>query len=264
MIQTAFNLKRMPFSKEINPADLLDTAPRTELTARLEHVRKHRGLFLLTGAPGSGKTAALRAWVDSLTETNHKIVYLPLSTISPYDLFCQLNEEFSGQHAFRKAKLFANLQAAIRDWVDSSRRLPIIIFDDAQCIPQKTLVELPMLLNFKMDSFDPMVVVLSGHESLAARLRIPVLRHIDQRITLRFEMLSLDENGSCSYVRHHLNFAGARPELFSDAAVSALHKVARGTPRLINSIAIDALTCVALASRSQVTEEDIYNASKTI
>jgi len=264
MIQTHFNLSRPLFPKDIKTKDLLNSEPRSELVARLEHVRKHCGLFLLTGAPGTGKTAALRAWVDDLPDTNHKLVYLPLSTISPFDLYQHLNDAFGGQPVHRKAKLFANLQTAIKDWVDTSRRLPILIFDEAHSLPQNTLLELPMLLNFKMDSFDPMVVILAGHERLAARLRTPLLRHLDQRITLRFEMLPLDQDGSTAYIRHHLGIAGANNDLFSGPAINALHKVARGTARLINRVAIDALTLVALEKRFQVTEEDIYNASKSI
>lgn len=264
MIQTHFNLHRLPFSKDLKTKHLMSSEPWQELIARLEHMRKHHGLFLLTGSPGTGKTATLRGWVDSLAETNNKLVYLPLSTISPFDLYQQLNDSFAGQPAHRKAKLFTNLQAAVRDWVDTSRRLPILIFDDAHCLPQKTLLELPMMLNFQMDSFDPMVVILSGHERLAARLRSPLLRHLDQRVTLRYEMPTLEENGTLRYVSHHLAVAGADKELFSHAAIVALHKVARGTPRLINSIAIDSLTLVALGNRKQVTEEDIYDASKTI
>jgi type II secretory pathway predicted ATPase ExeA len=121
-----------------------------------------------------------------------------------------------------------------------------------------------MMLNFKMDSFDPMVVVLSGHEQLAARLRNPLLRHLDQRITLRYEMPTLDEHGTLRYIEHHLAVAGANDGLFSSSAVAAIHKVARGTPRLINSIAIDSLTLVALDNRQQVTDEDVFNASKSI
>lgn len=264
MIQSHFNLKRLPFAKDLKPSDLLDSEPRRELLARLEHLRKHRGLFLLTGAPGTGKTAALRAWIHSLPETNHKIVYMPLSTISPWDLFQHLNYAFAGQPAFRKAKVFVNLQSAIKDWVDSSRRLPILIFDEAHCLPQKTLIELPMLLNFTMDSFDPMVVILSGHEQLAARLRTPLLRHIDQRIFLRFEMTPLDEPGSRLYIQHHLRIAGASDAIFSETARNALHQVARGVPRLINRIASDALTLAALDNRPQVSDEDIYTASKSI
>jgi DNA transposition AAA+ family ATPase len=70
MIETFFNLRCMPFAKDIKPSDLLDTAPRQELVARLEHLHKHHGLFLLTGAPGTGKTTALRGWVDSLPDTS--------------------------------------------------------------------------------------------------------------------------------------------------------------------------------------------------
>jgi type II secretory pathway predicted ATPase ExeA len=264
MIETFFNLRCMPFAKDVKPPDLLDTQPRSELIARLEHLRKHHGVFLLTGAPGSGKTTALRGWVDSLPETSHKVVYVPLTTISPCDLYLLINDELGGQPAYRKSTMFANLQAAIIDCATVHRRLPVIIFDDAHYLPTNTLIELPMLLNFQMDSFDPLLLVLSGHERLAARLRSPLLRHLDQRITLRHEMHTLDQTTTETYIRHRLKVAGAHNDLFEPAAIVAVHNSARGTHRLIDRIATDALTLAALDGRDRVTEEDVFNASKTI
>lgn len=264
MIETFFNLRAMPFAKDVKPADLLATSPRTELMARLEHLRRYHGVFLLTGAPGTGKTTALRGWVDTLPENSHKMIYLPLTIISPYDLYSCLNDELGGQPAYRKSKLFSNLQTAIVDSVTVSRRLPVIIFDDAHYLPQKTLVELPMLLNFQMDSFDPVMVILSGHERLAARLRSPLLRHFDQRISLRHEMSTLDEDATRAYIDHRLRLVGASGEIFEPAAILAVHKVAKGTHRLIDRFATDALTLAALDHRDRVTDEDVYNASKAL
>lgn len=264
MIETFFNLRCMPFAKDIKSSDLLDTPPRQELVARLEHLRKHHGLFLLTGAPGTGKTTALRGWVDSLADTSHKVVYLPLTTISPCDLYGHLNEQLGGQPAHRKSKLFSNLQAAILDLATAGRRLPVLIFDDAHYLPNKTLLELPMLLNFHMDSFDPILLILSGHEGLTARLRSPLLRHLDQRICLRHEMPALDETTTRDYLHHRLKLAGGNPDIFEPAATLALHQVARGAHRLVDRIATDALTLAALDHRREVTEEDVYNASKSI
>ena len=160
--------------------------------------------------------------------------------------------------------IFANLQAAIRDCATATRKLPLLILDDAHYLPSKTLIELPMLLNFEMDSHDPMILILAGHDQLAARLRGPLLRHLDQRICLRYEMPTLDEKATRDYLDHRLRLVSASLDLFDPAAVLAIHKVAKGTHRLIDRIATDALTLVALDNRHRVTDEDVYNASVTI
>ena len=75
----------------------------------------------------------------------------------------------------RKSTLFKNLQKAIRDYVENAKKTPCLVLDEAQYLPHKTLDELPIILNFRMDSLDPLVVIMIGHPHLAARLQRPPL-----------------------------------------------------------------------------------------
>jgi len=261
MIETFYRLSDIPFGKDIRPDDLLVTPGRSELDHRLEYMRRRRGLMLLTGEPGTGKTAAVRAFVQRLNPTAHKIFYVPLSTVTPLDFYHLLNLEFGGQPSIRKSTLFKNVQRAIKDWAENAKKTPVIILDEAQALPHKTLVELPILLNFKMDSVDPALMLLIGHPRFAAQLNGPLFRNINQRVLLRYEMPALDEDQTRAYVAHHLALVNGKSEIFSDAALLAVYKTTAGICRQINNLCSAALALGALEQKDTLTEEEIYRAS---
>ena len=81
MIEARFGFKRRPFDKSIASRDLYRWPGLDELDARLEMIKQARGILLLTGEPGTGKTVALRRFVDSLNVEHYHPVYLPLATV---------------------------------------------------------------------------------------------------------------------------------------------------------------------------------------
>ena len=81
------------------------------------------------------------------------------------------------------------------------------MLDESQCLPDKTLDEIPLLLNFKMDSIDPLLMIMIGHPDLGRRLQRPMFRNIHQRILLTYRLPPLDEAETKNYVCHHLKLA---------------------------------------------------------
>ncbi len=96
MIEARFGFKRRPFDKSLASRDLYLWPGLQELEARLEMVKQARGILLLTGEPGTGKTAALRRFVDSLNLEHYLPVYLPLATVTVLDAYAQLNRALGG------------------------------------------------------------------------------------------------------------------------------------------------------------------------
>ena len=92
-----------------------------------------------------------------------------------------------------------------------------------------------------MDARSPLALILLGQPTLRRRLKLGHFAALDQRITLRFHLDGLDLADTAAYLKHHLTLAGRSDPLFSDDATGLIHTTARGIPRAINNLAIQAL-----------------------
>ena len=77
---------------------------------------------------------------------------------------------------------------------------------------------------------------------------------LDQRIALRYAMPAMTAEQTSGYITHHLKLAGRSDTLFSDDAITLIHDAARGLPRAVNNLAIQALIA-AYASRKAIVDE---------
>ena len=113
-----------------------------------------------------------------------------------------------------------------------------------------------MLTNHDLDSGSPLTVLLIGQPTLRRRLRVGDMAALDQRIALRYHIpapaLTPAEAGG--YLRAHLALAGRTDTLFSDDAVRAIHAHARGMPRAINRLAVNALLAAYTAGKTIADE----------
>lgn len=114
MIEAYWNLKGKPFDKAIKPQQLFISNNHAELMSRLDYIKNNRGLMLITGQPGVGKTIALRAFVSQLSELSFTTFYFPHSTVNVNDFYRQINDRLGGDETNRKSKLFQSIQARIR------------------------------------------------------------------------------------------------------------------------------------------------------
>ncbi|MEW5950243.1 MAG: AAA family ATPase [Thermodesulfobacteriota bacterium] len=264
MIEVYFNLKKTPFPKDIAPTDIFASECTRELRQRLEYLKQHRGIMLLTGAPGAGKTVQLRAFADSLNRNLYHYFYLPLSTVNILDFYRQLAANLGVEPPYRKAQLFVCIQSAIRDYVENRKKIPVIIFDEAHLFMNENFSELQIITNFHFDSIDPAIFILSGQPHLRDRLLGPVYQSFNQRILLKFHLTPLSKEETESYVNHQMHLAGAKSPIFNQSALCAIYQVSAGVCRLINKLALKTLTIGALEKKDTLTEEEVYRASKEL
>lgn len=255
MIEAYFGFKKPPFSKELKTEQLMESYDSREAMARLNHIRQHRGLFCLTGEPGSGKTSVLRKFVSSLNPQTHVHCYTPHATISKSDFYRQLNTLLKLQNRIRKCDLFEQIQHAVMDLYGRQGKVPCFILDECQMMDHDVLQEITLITNFEMDSKMPFIFCLIGQPALREKLKRRIHEPLSQRILLRYHMAGLTLEETRSYVLHHVKLAGRTDPLFEEPCFEIIHQVTNGLPRRISNVCSSALT-VAMLKRSQLVSPD--------
>ena len=139
----------------------------------------------------------------------------------------------------------------------------MLIIDEAHLLKVGTLEELRLLTNFKMDSFDPFVLVLSGQSDLKRIMDYAVMEPLNQRIRMRYHMTGLSEKETINYIVHRLKWAGCNSPLFNDDGLGAIHEYSYGIPRLIGNICEEALTYAMFCDKKTVDADMVLKVKAT-
>lgn len=165
MFRQHLGLKFNPFDKEIPTDKLFESRDIMELDSRLKYMLENRGICLIVGEPGSGKSTGLRKFYESISRSLYKPCYLPLTTLTVKDFYQALASLLGETPAYKKVTLFQQIQNSISDLYFEKRITPVIIVDEIHMTPSSVLDDMRMLFNFKVDSVNPFVLILSGQLS---------------------------------------------------------------------------------------------------
>lgn len=232
---TRYGLEFNPFSKNSKEI-LVDTGEYRETMFRLDYLAKTRGFGLLTGAPGRGKTTAVRTWAAGLNPSLYKVIYTSLSTLTANDFYRNLAHELGAQPAFRKPDNFRIIQEEISRLSIEKRKTPVIIIDEANYINNAILNDLKILFNFEMDSRDRAAILLAGLPKLNSTLRLGIHEPLYQRLVMNYNLEGLSKEEGYTYIHEKLKGAGCNQKVFDEAAIEAILNAADGTPRIINKL----------------------------
>ena len=252
-LRSAFGIKRVPFGKDLEPDELFLTDSFTQSTDRLRYLLDRRGIGAIFGAPGTGKSTLLRAFLGGLTKAAYSVCYVSHSTCAVLDLFREIARGFQIEPRYRKADVIREVKQRIVKLSRGQKVQPVLIVDDAHLLPTHVLDDLRLLTSFDGDSRDELTMVLCGHPQLESNLRLAINEALAQRIVLRVRTRSLHPDEVDGYLLFRLERAGRTAKLFLPDAVEAIARAARGVPRLIDRLAEHSLL---IALRGKHTEID--------
>jgi general secretion pathway protein A len=234
---TFYGLTEKPFNATPDPRFLyLSPAHREALAQLLYGVRERKGFIVLTGKAGTGKTTllhALRQRLDGQTAVSFVVhSALPFDGILEYVLE-DLGIAKSGES--RAQRLMALNSFLIER--ERAGQNTVLILDEAQNLAPSTLEEIRLLSNFETPTTKLLQILLVGQPELKAKLQLPELAQLTQRIGVRCQVPTLTLGEAREYIRTRLRIAGARDlGLFTDAAVERITARSGGIPRLISTV----------------------------
>ncbi len=243
MYEDFYGLRELPFELTPNPKYLFLTPRHRAVLCNLQFgVTARRGITVLIGEAGTGKTTMVRSALGLLSRDDVCCVYLNNPTLTRAEFVEFVADGFGLAPEARQSKavflrdLERLLLARLSDGLVSA-----LLIDEAQSLPHELLEETRLLANMETATDKLLPVVLVGQPELAARLNEPGLRQLKQRVALRCDLGPLQIHETASYISARLERAGGRPEIFTREAVEAIHVHSRGIPRTISVVADNAL-----------------------
>jgi general secretion pathway protein A len=248
MYESFYGLSSAPFDVTPNPKQLLLTPTHREALHTLEYgVRSRKGIVLLVGDAGTGKTTLLRkALAMRLSEANGSpagFVYIKNPKLTSAELFEQLASGFKlpASAMVSKPRMLKLLEEALVAAHAASRDAALIV-DEAQSLPDELIEELRLLANIETDDTKLLPLILAGQPELADRLNQHELRQFKQRITLRCELKPFTVQETATYIFARVRMVGGdASNMFTRDAVVKIHEASKGIPRTINVICDNAL-----------------------
>lgn len=265
MYQDHFGLNRKPFGIVPDTRFLFLSDSHREAIAHLVYaLNEKNGFVQLTGEVGVGKTMACRFILANIPEDiDVALIINPrIDEISLLRSLCQeLDIPFSTQQKTHELTQLINSRL-----LDSHARgrHTILIIDEAQNLPKRTLEQLRLLTNLETDTQKLLRIILIGQPELAELLSAHDMRQVAQRITSRYRLTSLSPEETDAYISHRLAIAGCNRRLFSRAATHKIHKLTGGTPRLINMLCDHALIGSYSQGRHRVDKAVVRKAAKEV
>jgi type II secretory pathway predicted ATPase ExeA len=251
-LRAHFAYSKVPFGKSMWAAQMFDSCSQREFIQGLQLWTDLRGLAMVIGPSGVGKSISLRRYQQELDEARYQIIeftYLP-STVNGF--LRSLCRSLSLPMRLHSTDLFDAAQRHLASYEKDLGKHPILLIDDAEGLRPEVLDTIRRLTCFDLDSEDRFSVLLSGTDALIPLLADATLTSLRSRFAFTCSLRPFGLEDTINYVRFHLQRSELDPKLFTEPAIKKLFQASQGRPRKINQLAIQSLIAAAVQGRSDI------------
>jgi general secretion pathway protein A len=265
MYSEFFQLKERPFNVTSDPAFFYFSREHKEALSHLLYgVSQRKGIIVLTGEIGTGKTTLCRYFLNQLGP-NVKTAFILNPHFSEMQLLEAIVKDFGiTPHDNSRLGLVKGLNKFLLNESEAQNNV-VLIIDEAQNLKTQMLEQVRLLSNLETDKEKLLQVLLVGQPELNKRLNVYDLRQLRQRIMVRYHIAPLEEDEIKDYIYHRLTVAGSGGRIiFSDEAVKMIWNFSAGTPRLINMLCDRSLLAAFVAETHKIDEGIIKKSSEEL
>ncbi|WP_447983933.1 AAA family ATPase [Nitrospira sp. Nam74] len=214
---------------------------REALSSILYGIKERKGVIVVTGEVGVGKTTILRRYLKTAEPLPQKTIHLYNPNITFERLLITILNQLGAQANGEASEMVSRLhELALAEQNRDST--VVLVIDEAQCMPLETLEGIRMLSNLETADEKLVQIVLMGQPELDAVLDRHELRHVRERIAVRTRILPLTKTESAEYIHHRLiQVSREQRSIFSKGALELIIKTAEGIPRRLNIVCDNAL-----------------------
>jgi len=174
MLNSVFGITKNPFSKDPSSKDIFLSACWESASKHLNLLIKYRGIGIVTGEPGTGKSTLVRVTASGLNPKAYRILYLCDVLLSDIDFLKLLAVKLGTEPPFHKGKLIRSIRDTLIELNDSQRIQPILILDEVHLVRMSLLEQIRILTNFHMDSRDLLTTILIGQSHFLNKLSLNI------------------------------------------------------------------------------------------
>jgi general secretion pathway protein A len=236
------------------------------LTTLLYGVQSRRGIILIIGDVGTGKTTILNTLRDNLNK-NTKVAYIFNTDVSFKQMLYTSINQLKLDTSNRQMTVTETIQCLTKFAIKQSENggNVAIIVDEAQNLKKSELENLRLLSNIETRKAKLIQILLCGQPKLDYKLSRPELSHLFQRISIKRYIKSLNETDTYGYIRHRLKIAGYDgPSIFDKNSLNLIWKNTDGIPLKINMLCENSLMISYAIGKALINENIVNEAIRSL
>lgn len=259
-----YRLSARPFEVNTDPEFMWAGEKHKEALATLKYgVLEGKGLLLLTGDVGVGKTTVVNSLISSMDPDDAAAV-ISDPGMEKLDFFNHIAEAFGLRDDFETKRPFLKEFTDFLTRCYYQGRRVLLVIDECQLISDELLNEIRLFSNLEKKGKKLITIFLVGQPELNDLLLRPENRAMRQRITVNYNIEPLGLKETRQYIKHRLSVAGAAGEIFDKSAIKEIHRFSGGYPRLINVISDRALLTGFVFSKKRISKNIIRECAKEL
>jgi len=255
-----WGFNKFPFDNVPDPEFFFLSKPHEEGLARLVYaVEMKKGCALLSGNVGCGKTTLSKVFIDRISDADAQfstaIVSNPCS--EPKEFLQDVLYKFQAHPVpDSKVEILQTLNHMLIQHMKEKKET-LLIIDEAQLLPEETLEEIRLLLNFQSSDQFLLTVMLLGQPELLDNVKR--IKQLDQRIAIRYFLRPFNLKETASYIIYRQQRAGGEKNVFTKEAIIMVHNHTKGSPRSINNLCDLALLLAFGEKKEKISSNTIRN-----